>query len=330
MPPPSASPKPKPAVALPSMIDDWEEDEPVTQVGQMSEAVKALRMGYRKQVPTAPVDEGDRPDIEVVNEEEVDMLFVEELLDDEAAPTTPVIRVRAFGDTHVGRKRRINEDSFLVMPERHTYVIADGMGGHSAGEVASKLSVDVVAKSLHELYFEGEPNIFWPRAGDELARSIESANAAVFQLASENPKLAGMGTTMTALRFSVERGRAYVAHVGDSMCFRIRGGEMIALTTEHTIANLLGVDSAFGAQLTRAVGIEETVEVDLVIDVPEIGDRYLLCSDGLTKMLKDDEIRDMAKDGTDLAVIVKALIDLSNERGGKDNVTVILVEIDPA
>ncbi len=309
---------------LHDLFDDEDDDEEeVTIVGAMPEAVKALREGYRKRGP-ALVD--DRPDIEVTDEEELDLLLVEELLEDEPIDGAPKIALAGYGATDRGRRRKVNQDAVLLLPDRQVFVVADGMGGHVAGEIASGLAVEVVEQAIREDSFAGDANLLWPRLGDELARAVEMANLRIFEEA-EVESLDGMGTTVTAARFSLERQRVYVAHVGDSRCYRIRGGEIVQLTEDHTIANLMGVVGPLGAQLSRAVGVEPTVEVDLLVDVPEIGDRYILCTDGLTKMLSEASILDVVTACHSVVHAVEILIDNANYLGGKDNIGIIVVEV---
>ncbi len=320
--PPQAAP-PSPFDNLPSLWDD-EEDEEITVVGEMPEAIKALRRGYRKKTPPPIVD--DRPDIEIHYEQDVDQLLVEELLED--GPVDPTRRITVVGHcaTDCGRRRQVNQDAALVMPHHQVFVIADGMGGHVGGEVASGLAVDTVEDAMKRQAFEGEPHMLWPELGDEMARTLEMANGRIFEEANTQ-ELTGMGTTMTALRFSLNRQRAYIAHVGDSRCYRIRRGAIQQVTSDHTIANLMGVEGPIGAQLSRAVGVELTVEVDLLVDVPEVGDRYLLCTDGLNKMLSDDSILSIVLEHRNLVRAVEALIDTANFYGGRDNIGIVLVDV---
>jgi protein phosphatase len=133
-----------------------------------------------------------------------------------------------------------------------------------------------------------------------------------------------MGTTVVSAYFSLNRKRVYVAHVGDSRCYRLRGTTLRQLTQDHTL-EAAGIKGPTGAYLSRAVGIEENVEVDVLMETVERNDTYLLCSDGLSRMATDEEIREIIVAETNLQVAVQRLIDLANARGGKDNVTVILV-----
>lgn len=308
--------------------EDEEDENEITMVGEMPEEIKALRAGWRKKKPPAIVVD-DRPDIEIHFEQEVDPLLVEELLEDGPVDETKKINVLGHGATDVGQRRKVNQDAALVMSHQQTFVIADGMGGHVAGEIASGLCVDTIEEAIRTDTYQGEPHMLWPQLGDELARSIEQANLRIFGEAGAQD-LQGMGTTVTAIRFSLNRQRLYIGHVGDSRCYRIRGESILQLTQDHTIANLMGVDGPIGQQLSRAVGVEPTVEVDLLVDVPDVGDRYLLCTDGLTKMLDDEGILSIVLEHKNLARAVDALIDAANYFGGKDNIGVVLVEVFPA
>lgn len=313
---------------LPSFFDDDDEEE-ITIVGTMSEDVKALRRGYRKQEPPTLLRD-DAPDIQITGEADYDALLIEELIDDRPVDARPRLRVESAGATDRGRKRPVNQDAVLLMDPQQTYLVADGMGGHVAGEVASRMALEVIEHGFTARAISGAPHILWPVLADELARSIEMANTAVHRAQAENKQLEGMATTVTGLRFSLNRERAYVAHVGDSRCYRVRGGKARVLTLDHTIANLIGVQGPIGQQLSRGVGVESSVEVDVTVDVACPGDVYVLCSDGLTKMLHDHEIANYVNRGGDLAAIVKALIDEANRRGGKDNIAVVLIRVDRA
>lgn len=311
--------------------NDWD-DVDITMVAELPEEIKALQKGYRSVDPKQSVAEvvkeayDDTAEIEVLEERMVDGLLVEELLSDD--PTGPNALMLPVGDvrTDIGRRRRNNEDRPVCLPDHFVFGVADGMGGHAAGEVASQIAAETIEKAFEEGAFDGEPNNLWPRRGDELARSIEMANRAIFDEACEEDSLSGMGTTLTVIRFCPERQRAYIAHVGDSRCYRIRDGELRQLTKDHTLGAELGAKGKMATHLSRSVGIAETVEVDLMVDAPKIGDRYLLCTDGLTKMLTEDRLVSIVLEGG-LGDCVQRMIDEANEMGGKDNITVALVEI---
>ncbi len=261
--------------------------------------------------------------------EELGALESQELwLEEDEEPTGPVpkIVVSASGGTHPGQRRDHNEDAFLVLAEHDVYAIADGMGGYAAGEVASAITVDSLAECFALGKF-GELDDGWPRRGAELASAIREANTRVRAEAAKDDKKQGMGTTIVAARFSPGRRRVYVAHVGDSRCYRIRDKEMKQLTTDHTLG-AVGIKGPAAGKLSRAVGVFDDVDVDLTIDEPHAGDYYLLCSDGLFKMVPEAEILPMITGAETLQKAVDHLITEANVRGGRDNVSVVLVRID--
>lgn len=262
--------------------------------------------------------------------QEADALGLEsqELFFDDDEPTGPVpkILVRAVGRTHPGRKREHNEDALLVAPEHELYVIADGMGGYAAGEVAAQLAVETLA----EAFSAGEWGVVeegFPRRGAELVAAIHLANGRIRDEARRDPRRSGMGTTVVAARFSPGKSRVYVAHVGDSRCYRLRDGELTQLTADHTLGSL-GIVGPTAAKLSRAVGAFETVEVELTIDEPRIGDCYVLCSDGLYKMVSEEILRETIEGSESLEEAADALVRAANERGGRDNVSVVLTRVD--
>ena len=244
-------------------------------------------------------------------------------------PTGPqaLILVTATGRTDAGRRRKHNEDCYLTLPEKSLFVIADGMGGYAAGEVASQLAVDVIGEAFKTETFTGDADTTRPARGDELCRAIAMANTAILTQAQSNEAQHGMGTTVVSCRFSPNKQRVYIAHVGDSRCYRIRDAEIQQMTIDHTLG-AAGITGPAAAKLSRAVGIGDMVEVDLTVDAPQAGDHYILCSDGLSKMLPDDMIRDITIAQEDLEKSVQRLIETANERGGRDNVTVILIRVE--
>ncbi len=254
------------------------------------------------------------------------------VVDDDAAadePTraSPFILVSAAGQTDQGKKRKNNEDSYLVLDEHGLFVVADGMGGYAGGEVASALAVETIEKAFREQQFDGAPYPNVPRRGSELGRSIQMANKAVYERAQQAPALKGMGTTVVAARFSLNKQRLYVGHVGDSRCYRLRGGEMKQITTDHTMAALGFTAPAFANRLNRAVGTSASVEIDLIIGRPQPNDTYLLCSDGLSKMVPDAELQEILVAAKHPKDAIAALIERANQKGGHDNITAILVSV---
>ena len=248
--------------------------------------------------------------------------------------------IKSYGHSDVGRRREKNEDAFLVNDERRLYLVADGMGGHLGGEFASKLAVatiDEVIKALEE-----DPETTLPegesmKPGDFsncLRYAIREASRRIFEKATEDANLHGMGTTTVALLF--RNNKAYVANVGDSRVYRIRGKKINQITKDHSLvgeqirAGLLSADDSRAHRLkniiTRSVGFQETVDSDVDIRAVRTGDKFLLCTDGLSNLLEDGEIRDIVVNN-ELEAAVKRLVDIANERGGDDNITAILTEV---
>jgi serine/threonine protein phosphatase PrpC len=258
--------------------------------------------------------------VEVMYEDEADL---EEI-------TAPVARIliSASGDSDQGLKRPRNEDSFLVFPERSLFAVADGMGGYRGGEVASTLAIDTVRHAFESGIFEGkvESTAQVPKRGHELACAMQMANQAILAMAKLDPELSQMGTTLVAARFSPNKQRVYIGHVGDSRCYRLRGNVLRQLTTDHTLGSL-GVKGAHAKELFQAMGVKPSVTIDLIVDKPREDDIYLLCSDGLSKMLSDEDIRSVLLGEADLEAAVYGLIEQANDRGGRDNTTLILVKV---
>jgi PPM family protein phosphatase len=262
-------------------------------------------------------------------------------------PTSPgekgaVLRYTAAVQTDVGRRRRGNEDSFCVAPDLGLYVVADGMGGHAAGEVASRLAVKTIRETL-AAYLKGEATLpageaigSGSREAAYLVSSIQRANRAIFDLAAQRPEYAGMGTTVVA---ALTHGRIItLAYVGDSRIYRVRGQQMVQVSRDHSVVQqhveqgILSAEEAQRAQyrhmITRAVGLKDRVEVDLT-DIPAApGDVLLLCSDGLSDMVKDGEIQaSVASHVGDLEQACRTLIERANSKGGDDNITTLLIRV---
>ena len=254
----------------------------------------------------------------------VPIVYDEDAAIDEPTRAFSLILVSAVGQTDRGRRRRRNEDAYLVLDQDSVYVIADGMGGHAGGDVASRLAVDTMEQVFTSQTFPGTPHSTVPRRASELVLSIQAANLAIYERSVAEPRLEGMGTTLVAARFSPNKQRMYVGHVGDSRCYRLRGESLRQMTTDHTMESE-GYAGPHAGNLTRSVGIAPRLRVDLIIAKPLPGDAYLLCSDGLTKMVPDEKIRDLLLRHDDPDAAVAHLIAAANERGGRDNVTVIVV-----
>jgi PPM family protein phosphatase len=243
--------------------------------------------------------------------------------------------------TDVGRKRKGNEDSVFVNPESNLFVVADGMGGHAAGEVASRLAVDAINDFI--ALTSGDDEITWPFGLDEnmsydgnrLKTAVRFANKKVLEATRERTEYEGMATTVAAVL--VDGDTANLAHVGDSRVYLFRQGVLTQLTSDHSWINeqiQSGVISADQARshplrnvVTRALGGKPDLQVDMQVHRMQGGDVLLLCSDGLTTMLPDDEIAEvMGENQQDVGQAARALVDAANARGGEDNITVLLLE----
>lgn len=246
-------------------------------------------------------------------------------IEDEPTGPIPAFALRAAGESHAGQERTLNEDALLVWPEKGVYVVADGMGGYASGEVASNLAVATIEQVLRQDEI-GPLDEGLPTRGAELVAAVRAAHAKIRADALADEQKRGMGTTVVAARFSPGRNRVYIAHVGDSRCYRLREGQLRQLTTDHTLGSI-GIQGKAAGKLSRAVGVFDEVEVDLTVDEPRPGDRYLLCSDGLYKMLSEEEILE-ALGEAEPAAIAGALIARANERGGRDNVTAIAIHVE--
>jgi serine/threonine protein phosphatase PrpC len=321
----SVAPGAASAAAVPSRgSESLEHAGPATKASVGVEAAPAARVSAHE--PAAEESHDDTERLSPVSEAHARAL-AEDPFDDDAEATRPnaLILVTAHGRTDPGLKRKHNEDALLLLEAHHLFLIADGMGRHAAGEVASQLAVDAVGSSFVTGNFGEFPrdNALTER-GSRLKRAIQVANKRVFEEAHNVDAYSGMGTTVVSAYFSLNRKRVYVAHVGDSRCYRLRGGDFEQLTQDHTL-EAAGIKGPTGGYLSRAVGIEENVEVDVRTEAVAANDTYLLCSDGLSRMATDAEIREIMLVEPNLQVAVQRLIDLANARGGKDNVTVILV-----
>jgi serine/threonine protein phosphatase PrpC len=251
------------------------------------------------------------------------------------------MKIAVSGQTHVGMKRNHNEDNLLLLPEERLFVVADGMGGHSSGEIASKIAVDEVAEFFRMTSQDGE--ITWPYKMDKqknydenrLATSVKLANMRIFEKATAETKYKGMGTTIVTLHFAKEN-EVVVGHVGDSRVYFFREGTLRQITEDHSLLN----DYLKAKKLTpeeieafphknvivRALGMKDTVIVDINKVEAKDGDIYLLCSDGLSGMVPDKQIEQILQGQPDLDKACAQLIDAANANGGNDNVTCILAQ----
>jgi len=202
------------------------------------------------------------------------------------------------------------------------------MGGYAGGAVASSLAVEAMKRAFEGESFVNElrSTVPIPRRGGELASSMMQAHQAVSSAARDNPKLSKMGTTLVAARFSPNKQRVYIGHVGDSRCYRFRRGALRQLTTDQTMGTV-GLVGPHADDLLQAIGVTADLFIDLIVDKPESGDIYLLCSDGLNKMISDRQIQQTLANQRNLEAAVYGLIELANDAGGRDNVTVVLIKV---
>jgi protein phosphatase len=230
------------------------------------------------------------------------------------------------GLTDPGRQRDHNEDDFALAPELGIAVLADGMGGHNAGDVASELAVSTTMAILRQTAGLS--------AHDRLDTAIHAAHATIREKAASSARFHGMGTTIVAVL--LEGDKLAVAHVGDSRLYRLRRGELKALTKDHSLLQEFidkGLYSAEEARakvarniLTHALGLEETLKLAIGEHRIEAGDRYLICSDGLYEMVNDTEIGALIGRPLKAAEVCPVLIELANAKGGKDNITVVVID----
>jgi serine/threonine protein phosphatase PrpC len=254
----------------------------------------------------------------------------------------------AAAASHRGRVRTANEDSFGICADEGLFVVCDGMGGAAAGEVASRVAVDTMIRSLcgqpkSASAHDTDPGLVTDRrvvtenstAGvpELLREAVSDANDLVFSQAANDSRLHGMGTTLVALL--AQQGKVWVAHVGDSRCYRFRDGALEQLTRDHSLVDeqvKLGQLTREEADrsplrnvITRAVGSQRSVNTEVSEVETAAGDLFLLCSDGLTRELPDVRIKALLTETQDLDLICQHLIDSANDAGGRDNVTCVLV-----
>jgi PPM family protein phosphatase len=229
------------------------------------------------------------------------------------------MKVSVGAATDIGQVREGNEDSFLVVAP--LYAVADGMGGHRGGEVASSLALETV-----QGMFE--------RKEGSLADQVVEANRAVFDRSQNDRSVSGMGTTLTAAL--VDGSRVHLVHVGDSRAYLLRGGELAQLTEDHTLVHRMVMEGEISQEeaethphrsiLTRALGVDQSVQVDESDVEAAAGDRLLLCTDGLTGMVPEGQIREILLESADPQVAVEKLVKVANRAGGIDNITAVILD----
>lgn len=253
------------------------------------------------------------------------------------------MQIKSGARTDVGRARKNNEDNYRTDSDLHLYVLSDGMGGEASGEVASALAVETVIEQCRkaaedrdlELVGERKPEL--SDTTNLLANALRVANKRIFETAASNPEQKGMGATIVSVW--LDDRRLSIAHVGDSRVYLLRAGSFDQLTQDHSlVADLVrsGIMTPQQAEvseqqsiLTRALGTRQNVEVAADEQLLIEGDTFLLCSDGLTRMVTDPEIASTLETNPDPQKAADCLVDLANENGGQDNVTVIVVHLAP-
>jgi protein phosphatase len=254
------------------------------------------------------------------------------------------MRVRFAGDTNVGMKRAHNEDSFYLPESERLAIVADGMGGHASGEVASRMAVETISGFFKAT--QDEQQMTWPFKVDRghrydvnrMITAIKLANLKIHEQAQKDPRCHGMGTTVVSTLFL--DGAIVVGHVGDSRLYRRREGSFEQITEDHSLLNdyikmkHLSPEeiAAFPHKnvIVRALGMKDTVQVDVHVDSPRLGDVYLLCSDGLSGMITDPQMAQILADERDLDVLCERLISMANKNGGLDNITVVAIRVEDA
>jgi protein phosphatase len=250
------------------------------------------------------------------------------------------MKLRSFGITDVGLKRTHNEDNFYRSDELGMYLVADGMGGHAAGEVASNTSIQTIADFAER--FAKDTNLTWPFGydsrltdeGNALITGIQLANHTLCKMQQAKPELSGMGTTLAALRITGDQ--ALVAHVGDSRIYRMRGEAFDLLTSDHSWVNeqlqknIITAEEArthrYRNVITRALGNRAELEIDVRLENVEPGDLFMICSDGLSGMMEDHEMEEVMRTHSDsIRAAANTLVAKANEAGGHDNISVVII-----
>jgi serine/threonine protein phosphatase PrpC len=255
------------------------------------------------------------------------------------------MRAIAAGISDVGLQRDHNEDSFAILKEQTLYIVADGMGGHRAGDVASRLATESIVDFFRASTGEG---FSWPfqvdaRLSDDenrLLSGIRLANRHIIERSTRSRECQGMGTTVVGALFSPQKKKMYIGHVGDSRAYRVRKKQIQQMTRDHSLVNdyLLAMPELTEEQkselpknvITRALGMQDQVAVDIQSDDAQVGDIYVLCSDGLSGMVEDQEILEAVLESPDAEAACRRLVALANEHGGEDNIAALIVRIEPS
>src|SRR5512143_1220770 len=249
------------------------------------------------------------------------------------------MKIRYAAKTDVGMKRTHNEDYFSLMEDEQLFIVADGMGGHSSGEVASRLAAETVSEFYQRTKDE---DATWPYKMDRnlsyienrLVCGIKLANYKIYEAASKDIRFKGMGTTIVTCLINGDK--IYIAHVGDSRCYRARAGRFEQITRDHSLLEdykdakpdmTEEEERNFPHKnvITRALGMRDTVQVDIRTEEVNDGDLFLLCSDGLSGMVSDEHISQILTTTDDLERAVAELVDQANRAGGVDNITTLVL-----
>ena len=251
------------------------------------------------------------------------------------------MKIRYAAKTDVGMKRTHNEDYFSLIEDEQLFLVADGMGGHASGEVASKMAAETIGE-FYQRTREDE-DATWPYKMDRSLSYIENrlvcgiklANLRIFETSNRDLRYKGMGTTIVSGQ--VVGDKFYIAHVGDSRCYRIRGGGIQQMTRDHSLLedykdakpNMSEEEQRKFPHknvITRALGMRETVQVDVLAHDIQDRDVFLLCSDGLSGMIEDPKMLELVKSAADLETAVSGLVEAANQAGGTDNITVLALQ----
>ncbi|NMB27618.1 MAG: Stp1/IreP family PP2C-type Ser/Thr phosphatase [Tissierellia bacterium] len=236
--------------------------------------------------------------------------------------------------TDVGKIRDNNQDAYYISPkgDYSLFIIADGMGGHKAGEIASKMAIDIISNSLKSLLTD--LTVEDKDIEDRIKNSIYEANDKIYKKSIEDEKFSGMGTTVT-LAYVIDE-KIFIGHAGDSRAYLFKNGILSQLTKDHSLVEELIRNGSISKEeakhhpqrniITRAVGTSKEIKADLVVEPKSKDDILLLCTDGLTNMLDDDEIRDSLLINKDIQKACEELVRLSNDKGGFDNITILAVK----
>lgn len=254
--------------------------------------------------------------------------------------------------TDIGKKRSQNQDNLAVFPEMGLFIVADGMGGHRGGETASAMAVELIGKSVRAQL--AVPHTMSPHAAEILDQAMRHANTTIYRHALEHAELEGMGTTTTTLYFEQQSNVLWIGHVGDSRCYLLRPNCLWQLTRDHSLvqerlrAGMITREQAKTDQMrnviTRSVGFEPVVDVELYEVPVRENDLYLICSDGLSGLVPNDQILDIVQsrifdaksdssntnqnlDQNAYTDVAKTLINAANNNGGDDNVTLVMIHV---